>query len=494
MADSTKIAGSAYISKEGLYLYPYDELKGEDILAFINYNRGITTYGENYRYYTGEHKILQKKVDPTSFRPDNRVISNWANYVVDTYIGYFMGTPVKIQLEDNNKNKLLQGWLKTNTFSDKLSEVTKQVAIYGSSYMLAYQDEDSNTRVAVVPPDEGFIIYDTSIKRKPIAFVRYAYFNSELVGEVYTDSKVYSIDRDGALEETGVIVPFKEVPAVEFYANEERLSLVGKIRTLVDTYDNAISQKANELEYFDQSFLLMLGINLPKDPKTGKPILDFNGGKRVFNDPSPEAANAKFEFLSKPDSDNMQENMLNRLVNDIFQTAMVANLNDEAFSGNSSGVAIRYKLLSMQNQAALEERKFTIALTNFLGNIASLGKIIGSTTADEVKAGLSLTFKRNIPVNDADEANTAKTLEGVVSKETQLKVLSIVDDPKAEIEKIDAEKENLIKQSLQNSINATDMFKGGVTDAEPEEQSVLESQRASREEVDSPKPEERQEV
>ena len=172
---------------------------------------------------------------------------------------------------------------------------------------------------------------------------------------------------------------------------------------------------------------------------------------------------------------------------------MVANLNDEAFSGNSSGVAIRYKLLSMQNQAALEERKFTIALTNFLGNIVSLGKVIGSITIDEVKAGLSLTFKRNIPVNDADEANTAKTLEGVVSKETQLKVLSIVDDPKAEIEKIDTEKENLIKQSLQNSISATDMFKGGVTDdtEEQAERGVLESQGASREEVDSSEPGER---
>ena len=137
MADSVKIAGSAYISKEGLYLYPNEDLTGEDVLTFINYNRGITTYGENYRYYTGEHKILKKKFDPKSFRPDNRVISNWANYVVDTYIGYFMGTPVKIQLEDDSKNGLLQNWLKINTFQDKLSEAAKQVAIYGLSYMLA---------------------------------------------------------------------------------------------------------------------------------------------------------------------------------------------------------------------------------------------------------------------------------------------------------------------------------------------------------------------
>src|SRR5699024_12701071 len=91
----------------------------------------------------------------------------------------------------------------------------------------------------------------------------------------YTNSKVYSIDKDGNLEETGAIVPFKEVPAVEFYANEERLSLVGKIRTLVDEYDKAFSQKANEIQYFDQAYLFLLRLNLPKDQETGKPILEI---------------------------------------------------------------------------------------------------------------------------------------------------------------------------------------------------------------------------
>ena len=38
-------------------------------------------------------------------------------------------------------------------------------------------------------------------------------------------------------------------------------------------------------------------------------------------------------------------------------------------------------------------------------------------------------FTRNTPRNISDEAKTAKLLEGVVPKETQLSVLSIVDNP-----------------------------------------------------------------
>ena len=52
-------------------------------------------------------------------------------------------------------------------------------------------------------------------------------------------------------------------------------------------------------------------------------------------------------------------------------------------------------------------------------------------------------FTQNIPANQLEEAQIAAQLSGVVSKETQLKALSIVDDVKAEIEKIDAEADKL---------------------------------------------------
>lgn len=482
-----RLTGDCYVTKEGIFLYPEKDITSEDVLTFIrkNQERVNEIYNRNYDLYTGNHDIIKKPIDATSFRPDNRIVSNWANYVVDTYVGYFMGKPAKISLDDKSKNELLQDWLNNNGFQDKLAEVAKQVAIYGSSYMLAYQDEDGETRVAVVDASSGFMIYDTSINRKPLAFVRYAYFNNELIGELYTQNAVYSITNDGVNEEPTRELLFKAVPAIEFYASEERLSLIGKIITLINAYDNAFSKKANQVDYFDQAYLKIIGLQLERDKQTGEPILDLSGNKVIYS-PTQNTGNVDVDFISKPDGDNMQENMLNRILNDIFQTAMVANLNDEAFSGNSSGVAIRYKLLAMQNQAAFEERKFKLSLRRFLGAIATLGKIVGSVDAEYMRKELNFDFKRNIPINEADEANTAKTLEGIVSKETQLKTLTIVDDPKAEIERMNEEKQELVKQSLQNSISAIDMSKGGVNNDSQEqaEQPVLEEQRESGESMD----------
>ena len=52
-----------------------------------------------------------------------------------------------------------------------------------------------------------------------------------------------------------------------------------------------------------------------------------------------------------------------------------------------------------------------------------------------------MTTTRNLPKNIADEAQTAASLEGIVSKETQLSVLSIVDNVQDEIDRMKQEEE-----------------------------------------------------
>ena len=51
-------------------------------------------------------------------------------------------------------------------------------------------------------------------------------------------------------------------------------------------------------------------------------------------------------------------------------------------------------------------------------------------------------FTRNVPRNILEEAQIVSQLSGQVSNETKLSVLSIVDNPKQEIEKMDDEEEN----------------------------------------------------
>ena len=50
-------------------------------------------------------------------------------------------------------------------------------------------------------------------------------------------------------------------------------------------------------------------------------------------------------------------------------------------------------------------------------------------------------FTPNVPANLLEESQIAQNLSGVVSQETQLGVLSVVDNPRAEIERIEKEEE-----------------------------------------------------
>ena len=139
--------------------------------------------------------------------------------------------------------------------------------------------------------------------------------------------------------------------------------------------------------------------------------------------------------MDKPNGDETQENLIDRLRTDIFQISMVANISDENF-GASSGIALKYKLLAMSNLAKMKQNKF-------IGAMNRRYRLICSNPVTEAKADdwlfVDYQFTQNIPANQLEEAQIAAQLSGVVSKETQLKSLSIVDDDKDEIKKIDAE-------------------------------------------------------
>lgn len=278
-------------------------------------------------------------------------------------------------------------------------------------------------------PLSAFIIYDDTVDMNPIAFVNYYYINNRLHGQVITNDIKYDLSDTFKMDD-GEVNQFGTVPAVEFFQNEDRQGVLDNVQTLIDALDNTLSQKANQVEYFDNAYLAMLGVQLEEDEE-GNPKVNLEGQQIIYS-PEADATNAKLEFLSKPDGDNMQENLIDRITNLTYQISMVSNLNDEAFAGNSSGVAMQYKLLPMRNLAMNKERKFTQSLRQLYKLLFGIGTVLDDNKKDEWQ-NLSFKFSQNIPANLADEAATAKSLEGITSKETQLSALSIVDDPKMKL-------------------------------------------------------------
>lgn len=434
----TLLNGDCQISDNGSFIYPKDkQLTSDDLSNFVKYHNDTLKpkYLELRNEYLGKHPIFDKE-SKGGLRPDNRLMANLTKYVVETFNGYFIGVPPNITLNNEKDNEELQNWINSNSFADNLSEISRQCDIYGRSIAFVYQDENSNTKVTYTGPETSFMIYDDTVEMNPIAYVRYSFNNNstEVNGTIYFADYQFNFDNSYKLDDSNAeINPFNTVPAVEFSSNVYKQGLISDIKSLNDALDNALSQKANQNEYFDNSYLSITGLELPTDEDGN---VQFNlDGNQVFYSPEASAKDADVKFIEKPDGDNMQEHLIDRLTNLIYQISMVSNLNDQAFAGNSSGVALKYKLLPMQNMAVNKERKFTQSMRQLFKTIFSVDTILKNDHMDAWK-DLSFKFYQNLPVNVSDESSTARSLEGIVSKETQLGTLSFVDDPKKEIQRM----------------------------------------------------------
>lgn len=456
------IIGRALVTRNGQFLFPKaQELTSDELFGFIKWNSDKIQprLRENMKMYLGEHPILKQA--KKQFGPDNRLVVNKAKTIVDTFNGYFIGIPPSIQLDKGDSNDKLQDWLNSVSFIDKLNELSKQADIYGKSIGFVYQNEDSDTCFNYDSPTKAFIIYDDTVEREPLAFVRYEYFKNETEwqarGVIYYANYVYQFDRNQISSDV-LPNPYKMVPAVEFYENEERQGVFEQVKSLICALDDGFSQKANQLAYFDMAYLVMMGINLQTD-ETGKPKIDIANNRFLYLPNVTPGSNPKVEFLSKPADDEMQENFIKRVSDAIYEVSMIPNLNDENFAGNSSGVALQFKLLAMQDKANSKERKFVQALKKLFKIIFSLGQVLPETDRDAWK-DLQIHFTKNVPSDVAAMISAAKDADGLISQRTQMKLLpGIVDDPDDEIAEIQKEKAENIKNAQEAAGSLPDFMK-----------------------------------
>lgn len=101
---------------------------------------------------------------------------------------------------------------------------------------------------------------------------------------------------------------------------------------------------------------------------------------------------------------------------------------------------MKYKLMSLENKCITMERKMTAALRYQYKLIFSAWGTKRQAAAEDYKK-VWFGFKRNLPANVLEEANTTGQLKGMVSEETRLSLLSFVDDVQYELKKMEEEEE-----------------------------------------------------
>ena len=443
--------------RTNLYRLPSEEtLTDAKLNEFIMRHSGECAfrYSRLQEAYETDYPLLHEPLKP-KWKPDNRIMVNFAKYIVDTMNGFFIGHPIKLQVDDGNEavEKYVDFLDQYNDQDDNNAELSKICSIFGKGYEMYYVDENGNIGITYLSPLDAFMIYDDSVLERERYFVRLYYDSNQILhGSVSDETKVRWFTIKGKLlwDADEKIHGFDGVPASEYVENKERMGIFEPVLTMINAYNKAISEKANDVDYFADAYLKVLGSKLEEDDVAhirDDRIINFDG----------ETERLIVEFLQKPDGDTTQEHLIDRLEKLIFHISMVANISDENF-GTSSGIAMKYKLQAMSNLEKTKERKFTSGMNRRYRLIFS-NPVSGMKKDDWVK--IHPHFTPNFPANLQEEAEIAKNLEGVVSQETQLGVLSIVDNVQDEIKKIDTDQNKVRADPVMKQ-----MFGGGGQDDE----------------------------
>lgn len=125
------------------------------------------------------------------------------------------------------------------------------------------------------------------------------------------------------------------------------------------------------------------------------------------------------EWLTKETHESDADVLRRALSEDIHKFSMVPDLTDEQFAANASGVAMRYKLLGLEQLTGVKERYFREGLRCRVRLFAHYLALLGER--EIVPERVRFIFTRSLPVNDTEQAQIVRELHGIVPDEQLLR-------------------------------------------------------------------------
>ncbi len=461
-------------------------------------------------YYYGEHNI-NSRVRDNPKAPNNKLVCNHAEYIVDMATGYFLGNPIKYKSESVNSGDGSSKELDITPITDNFKDVDihshdveldRDRSIYGIALELPFAVEEGDPIIdfATISPEHGFLVVDDTVKHKPLFGVNYyprydvSGTRSHFLINVYTKEKVYTYKSTSldTLTEYELIDEeehyFKVVPFIEYKNKKSMQGDFEQVISLIDAYNTLQSDRVNDKQQFVEALLMVIGASFGDDKdevtETVKQLRDLG----ILELPSDASA----AYLQKSLNETEVEVLKKSLKDDIHEFSKVPCLSDANFASTDSGVALAAYL-----QKSLNETEVEVLKKSLKDDIHEFSKVpcLSDANFASTDSGVALAYKllafemlikqkenffrqglkqrlrlmcnfynakenhldpgcieiemtRSLPINRTELVDMVASLEGVVSDETRLSLLDFIDDPKEELKKL---KEQLKEKTQMNA-------------------------------------------
>lgn len=412
--------------------------------------------GLNYNVMRSDNRRREKHL------ADNRVAHDFASYIADFINGYCFGHAIQVQSEKEMTQNAINSLHDLNDIDSHNRSIGLDLSIFGRAYEYIIRNQDDEVRIYKSNAKNTFVIYDTTVQQNSLAAVRYWKVSEDEDTDLYhidfiTDQATYffvgskSTNLKISERKPPELHSFGKVTITEFSNNEKRRGDFEKVIPLIDLYDNAQSDTANYMSDLNDAMLLIKG-NIDLGDEN---VVRLQKEANVFHLQPPEytddndkvnEGNVDAEYIYKQYDVNGVESYKDRISRNIHMFTNTPDMTDENFSGNQSGEAMKYKLFGLEQRTAIKEGLFRKGLRRRYKLIGKIMSVNRELDKDNIK-DLVFTFTRNLPKSLTEEMQMYVNAGGEISQKTLMSLVSFIDNPQQEAERIKQEQEEKIKHS-----------------------------------------------
>lgn len=443
------------------------DFKHEDmwkmIVGFIKHHRErqVPRLKELKRYLNADNNIKRRPNKPDG-RADNRIASDFANFIVSFKQGVLLGNPISY-----NGDKVIVE--RINRFASESNEdyhnqlMSRDAFGLGRAYEWVGRDEYGKETIAKFDAEQTFVIYDNTKDRNSICGVHY--FVEKFLDKSFTRIELYTNcgynyyftakDDDlenAALDENGAVQSyFDTVQINEWTNNEERTSDFEHVMDSIDAYDLSRSEMANFQQDSSEAYLVIKGNPDTAVDPTGKnspmEVLQAMmqartlvlGDKKIYEGSIAGSEPDAFYLKKEYDVAGMEAND-SRTVADILRFTSLIDFTDENIGSNQSGIGFRFKGWGSDNDRKNKERMVKKAIMRRLRLLTHSWSIKDELNKpqgliDTVKAffvsdekqqeqlynkvnEIQIQFTPNVPQSDEEIMSVIAGMVGIVSDQT----------------------------------------------------------------------------
>ena len=436
-------------------------MKVEPIKMVENLYRAFESRKQAFKkiedYYIGKTDAILNytKTD----RNNLKVSCNYLKKFIKEEVAYSVGNPITYTSKSGDFSVAERIDLVIDNFPQNhdVDLFTNEV-LFGIVYEVRCIDKHGRLKVKCLKPTEA---YHEEDHEGDIEYFIHVYDQKEYDEEgvertvkyidYYTDENVqiYRYDTDFSLLN---VIPhyFDEIPVgmAKISNYIEKDTLYSDIKTIQDAIETNLSDVVNEISDFRNAYLVITGLTIT-DSEAEK--FKTNG---IIEVPDTEG---KAEWLIKEINDTFVQNTLKNLQEKIYEITSHINHNDAKILSNASGIALKSRMIALMQRCDINEGAFQELVLSRLRVISKYLQISVSKGFD-IK-DVNIKFTPMIPSDDATTAEMLRSLDGKLSLETGLSLLSFVEDGKLEAQRLfhETSRKDALKEVI-NDVRSRESF------------------------------------